>query len=85
MTKSMTLNQEQILKVDLLGESQTINIRFNSRVGDIDMKNDFDLKNGNHIQFANVDDQLRVAQRTDRKFPEIKYQFKKKRRRSRRS
>jgi len=78
MTKSMELNKESILKVELSGEATVVNIRINSRVGDIDVKNDFDLSKGNHVQFANVDDQLRIAQRNDRKFPEIKYQFKKK-------
>jgi len=79
----MPLNQETILKVDLTEELVSVNIRFNSRIDDIDMKNDFELGRGNHIQFAMVDDQLRVAQRTDRKFPEIPFQFKKKFRRRR--
>jgi hypothetical protein len=72
------LNTEAVIKVELSGESQTVNVRFNSRLDDIDMKNDFDLAKGNHLQFAMVDDQLRVAQRSDKKFPDIPFQFKKK-------
>jgi len=83
MAKSMPLNQEQILKVELTGDATVIPIRFNSRFDDIDMKNDIDLSKGNHFQFAMVDDQLKVSQRPDRKFPELPYQFKKKRNTSR--
>jgi len=72
------LNQEQILKVDLGGEFKSVFIRFNSRNDDIDIKQDFDLGKGNRIQFAMIEDQLKVSQRNDRNFPSIPFQFKKK-------
>jgi len=80
MTKSMPLNQEQIIKVELTNDTQSIPFRFNSRFDDIDMKNDIDLSKGNRLQFAMIDDQLKVSQRSDRSFPQLPYQFKKKRR-----
>lgn len=69
MQKSQPLNKCEILKVDLSSPKDKVDIRLNIRIEGYDINQEFDLKaNGEHIQFGMVDDNIRIAQRSDGKF-----------------
>jgi len=84
MQKSQPMNKLEILKVELSSPKDKVDVRMNIRFDGYDIQQTFDLKaSGEHIQFAIVDDNIRVAQRSDSKFPPVPNQKTKKIRRGR--
>jgi len=80
MKESTPLNQKQRFIYELSETLESVDVRLKIRVDDFDLNQTFELKKGSFIQLAIIDDQLRVAQSGDGKFPEVPFQSSSKRR-----
>jgi len=79
MKQPQAMNKMEVIKVDVAEGTQSIDVRFNIRYDGYDIQQVFDIKkNGEHIQFAIVDDGIRVAQRGNKDFPTLPYQKQRK-------
>jgi archaellum component FlaF (FlaF/FlaG flagellin family) len=72
------MNKLEVIKVDLPEAKTKVDVRFNIRYDGFDIQQEFDLRNGQHIQFAIIDDGARVAQRSDKAFPNLPFQKQRK-------
>lgn len=77
MKQSTPMNQQQKFIWDLPEPRESITARVHVRSEGYDVEQQFDMHKGNCLQFAIVDDEMRVAQNDDGKFPSIPFQFKK--------
>jgi len=80
LQNSTPLNQRQRFIYDLPDNTiKSIDVKFNIRAEGYDINQNFELSKGSFIQFVIIDDQMRVAQTIDGKFPEVPFQTSSKR------
>jgi hypothetical protein len=69
LSKPQEVNKIEALEVELKEKKKSIFVKFLVRTEGYDVQQDFDLGQGTHIQLAFEDDNLRIAQRSDKNFP----------------
>jgi hypothetical protein len=79
MKAPQAMNKLECVRVELPVAKDKIDLRFNIRYDGYDIQQEFNVKlNGEHLQFAIIDDGLKAQQRPDKNFPSLPYQKQRK-------